>query len=125
MNHKRPVNLNLATLQFPVMAIASILHRISGIVLFVLFPVMIYFFDMSLKNAGTFTQLQLWFENNLGCQFILWVFGAAIFYHFLAGIRHIVMDLGYGESLRVGRWSAISVIIATIFFILLLGIWIW
>lgn len=125
VNDKRPVNLDLTTIKFPVMAISSILHRISGVVLFLLFPVMIYFFEMSLKNAGTFTQLQLWFLNSIGCKFVLWVFGAAIIYHLLAGIRHIVMDLGFGEGLSAGRCSATGVIAAAIFLTLLLGIWIW
>ena len=122
VNHKRPVNLDLATIKFPVMAISSILHRISGVVLFLLFPVMLYFFEMSLKNAGTFTEVQQWILNNLYCKFVFWVFGAAIIYHLLAGIRHMVMDLGFGESLVAGRRSAVGVIAAAIFFTVLLGI---
>jgi succinate dehydrogenase / fumarate reductase, cytochrome b subunit len=125
VNHKRPVNLDLATIKFPVMAISSILHRISGVVLFLLFPVMIYFFEMSLKNAGTFTQLQWWFANSVSCKLLLWAFGAAIIYHLLAGVRHIVMDLGFGENVSAGRRSALGVIAATILITLLLGIWIW
>lgn len=125
VNDKRPVNLDLTTIKFPVMAISSILHRISGVVLFLLFPLMIYFFEMSLQNAGTFTKLQLWFADSLFCKFVLWIFGAAIIYHLLAGIRHIVMDVGFGESLDAGRRSAVGVIAAAIFLTLLLGIWIW
>ena len=125
MKDKRPVNLDLTTIKFPIMAISSILHRISGVVLFLLFPVMIYFFEMSLHNAGTFAQLQGWFANSLSCKLVLWLFGAAIIYHLLAGIRHMVMDLGHGESLCAGRRSAVGVIAAAIFLILLLGIWIW
>ena len=125
VNHKRPVNLDLTTIKFPVMAISSILHRISGVALFLLFPAIIFFFEMSLKNAGTFTQLQQLFSNNLGYKFVLWLFGAAIIYHLLAGIRHMVMDLGFGEDLSSGRRSAIAVIVTTIFLTLLLGIWIW
>ncbi|OGV51078.1 MAG: succinate dehydrogenase, cytochrome b556 subunit [Legionellales bacterium RIFCSPHIGHO2_12_FULL_42_9] len=125
MNDKRPVNLDLATIKFPVMAISSILHRIAGVVLFLLFPVITYFFELSLKNAGTFTQLQWWFSGSLCCKFVLWVFGAAIIYHLLAGIRHMVMDVGFGESLSAGRRSAVGVIAAAIFLTLLLGIWLW
>ena len=125
MNRKRPVNLDLTTIKFPIMAISSILHRISGVVLFLLFPMMIYFLEMSLKNAGTFTELQLWLQNNLCYRFLVWVFGAAIIYHLLAGIRHMVMDLGYGEQVSAGQRTATFVIVATIFLTLLLGFWIW
>ncbi len=125
MNHKRPVNLDLTTLKFPIMAIISILHRLSGIALFLLFPVMLYFFEMSLKNAGTFAQLQECMANSWCCKGVFWLFGAAIIYHILAGIRHMVMDIGFGESLENGRRSAVVVIIAAIFLTLLLGLWIW
>ena len=125
VNNKRPVNLDLTTIKFPIMAISSILHRISGIVLFLLFPVMIYFWEMSLKNAGTFTDLQECFAGSFCCKAILWVFGTAIIFHLLAGIRHMVMDLGFGEDVAAGRRSSAFVIIATIVLTLLLGFWIW
>ena len=125
MNHKRPVNLDLTTLKFPVMAVSSILHRISGVVLFLLFPVMTYYFEMSLRNAGTFSELQSWLASCLLCKLLVWVFGAAILYHVLAGIRHVVMDLGYGETISAGRLSAMLVIIVAAVLSLLLGIWIW
>ena len=125
MSQQRPVNLDLATLKFPIMAISSILHRISGIFLFLLSPLMIYFFDMSLKNAGTFTELQSWLESCVYCKLAVWAFGVAIIYHLFAGMRHMVMDIGYGETVSAARKTAIAVIALSLVFTVLLGIWIW
>jgi len=125
MHDNRPINLDLTTLKFPVMAITSILHRISGILLFLLFPLMIYFFEMSLRNAGTFAQLHAWLETCLLCKLVVWGFGVAILYHLLAGLRHIVMDLGYGETVEAGQKTSALILALTIGLSLLLGIWLW
>lgn len=106
------------------MAIASILHRISGVVLFLLLPVIIYFLDLSLRNAGTFSNLQMLLEQ-FHWKLLLWVFLAALIYHVLAGIRHVLMDIGYGEHLKAGRLSALAVIILAVILTIFAGIWIW
>lgn len=121
----RPINLNLTTMKFPIMAISSILHRISGVLLFVLFPLMLYFFDMSLKNAGTFADVTMWIKDCLLYKFACWLFASAIVYHLFAGVRHMVMDLGYGESVQVGRQTAMAVIVLAVIASLILGIWLW
>ncbi|KTD26094.1 succinate dehydrogenase, cytochrome b556 subunit [Legionella israelensis] len=124
MNEKRPVNLALLTLKYPPMAIASILHRISGIVLFLLMPAVLYFLAKSLSSEEAFHETQSLLAQ-LHWKLLLWAFCAALIYHLLAGIRHMVMDLGFGESLEAGRNSALAVIILTIILTILLGLWIW
>ncbi|MFA5958898.1 MAG: succinate dehydrogenase, cytochrome b556 subunit [Tatlockia sp.] len=124
MNKKRPINLNLATIQFPVMAIVSILHRISGLILFLLFPWILYLASQSLTNADSFLQTHDLLQHPLS-KLLSWAFGSALIYHLLAGIRHLIMDLGYGEQVCQGRRSAIAVITLTVILDLLLGIWIW
>ena len=120
----RPVNLNLTTLNFPITAIVSILHRISGITLFILLPYILYYLQLSLKNRASFTAL----KTNLsgaGSKIIIFMFLCSIIYHFLAGIRHIIMDMGYGEDLQLARTSAMGVIALTGLLIIFLGFWIW
>ena len=124
MSQKRPINLDLGSLTFPPMAIASILHRISGIVLFLLVPVMLYFLSLSLHSADTFARLQT-LLNACGYKFLLWAFGTAFIYHLLAGLRHIAMDLGWGEHLPAGRRSAVAVIVLAVVLAILLGVWVW
>jgi succinate dehydrogenase / fumarate reductase cytochrome b subunit len=124
VNHQRPVNLDLSSLKYPPMAIASILHRISGIVLFLLLPCMLYFLQLSLRSAASFDQLQTLFANGY-CKLLLWGFSAAMMYHIIAGIRHILMDIGWGEHLNTARMSATTVIILAVIVTILLGVWIW
>lgn len=124
MNKKRPVNLDLTTMKFPITAIASILHRISGVILFILFPGCLYFLSAALKSEVSFERLMLRLEHP-GYQFLLWVFSAALIYHALAGFRHLLMDIGLGEGLLAGRRSAIIVISATILLVGIIGVCIW
>lgn len=124
MNKKRPVNLDLGTLKFPVMAIASILHRISGLVLFLLLPLMMWFLHHSLESEASFAQLQPLLTHPF-YKLLIWAFCAALTYHLLAGVRHVLMDCGIGESLCSGRFSARLVIGSAVILTILLGIWIW
>lgn len=124
MNKKRPVNLDLGTLKFPVMSIASILHRISGLVLFLLLPMMLYFLKLSLDSLQSFADLQIMLASPW-LKVLLWAFATALIYHLLAGIRHLLMDIGIGEHLEQGRKSAAFVIGCSVILTILLGIWIW
>lgn len=124
MSQKRPINLDLGTMKFPPMAIASILHRVSGVVLFLLLPPMLYLLRLSLKNSESFSQLQILLASPY-YKLLLWAFSAALIFHLLAGIRHLLMDIGYGEELHSGRYSAIFVIAMAVILTILLGIWIW
>ncbi|MFC3908870.1 succinate dehydrogenase, cytochrome b556 subunit [Legionella dresdenensis] len=124
MNQKRPVNLDLGTMKFPPMAIASILHRVSGVVMFLLLPLMIYFLDLSLKGRESYDAVLVMLANPV-YKLAVWAFMAALGYHLLAGIRHLAMDLGFGEELSAGRRSAILVIVLSVIVTIILGFWIW
>ena len=124
VNKKRPVNLDLGSLKYPPMAIASILHRISGVVLFLLLPIMLFILGQSLQSEDAFIQVKNLLTHPC-YKAILWVFGAALIYHLLAGFRHLIMDLGFGEHLDVGRRSAVLAIILAVILSIFLGIWIW
>lgn len=121
MIKKRPVNLDLTSLHYPPMAIVSILHRISGVVLFLLSPLMLYYLQLSLDSANSFNALK---ANNISKLF-LFVFVCAFLFHLLAGIRHLVMDFGYGESLRSGRVTAWMIIGIFLVLLPLAGVMVW
>lgn len=106
------------------MAIASILHRISGILLFVLLPFMLYLLQLSLQSEVGFSEMKAIISHPLG-KLILLGFSASMVYHLLAGIRHVIMDIGYGDHLESGRRSAVWVIVLAVLFTIILGIWIW
>jgi len=114
----RPVNLSMGqvlevNLKSPV-AIASILHRLSGVIVFLLVPVLLWLLDKSLSSPEGFAQVQEIF-NGFFVRFIVWVFVAGLIYHFIAGIKHLLADLGFAEELQSGRVAAtISLILAAI-----------
>lgn len=108
----KPVNLNLFTIAFPVTAVASILHRISGIILFILIPYLLYV----LQNIVAGTEIFMPFNK-----FILWIIFVPFIYHVLAGVRHVIMDLGYGEEKNIARTSALVVFVFTALISILLG----
>lgn len=124
VKQKRPVNLDLMSLKYPPMAIASILHRISGVILFLLFPGILYLLGMSLRSEASFEQTLSIIANPF-IKLSLYAFSAALAFHLLAGIRHLIMDLGFGEGLSAGRRTAILVNILALGLIIFLGLWIW
>jgi succinate dehydrogenase / fumarate reductase cytochrome b subunit len=121
---QRPVNLDLTTIRFPVTAIASILHRVSGVVMFFAVAILLWLLSVSLNSAAGFNQakdlVDSWFFG-----FILWGILTALAYHFVSGIRHLLQDTGFFEELESGASSARVVFIATAVLSLLAGIWVW
>ncbi len=122
--NNRPVNLSLSTIKFPITAIVSILHRISGVFLFAGAGVLLWLLDKSLASEESFVSLQQLLNQPIW-QLVVWVVLAALAYHVVAGIRHLLMDCGIGESLRGGRLGAWLVLIAAAVLIVLAGVWLW
>lgn len=102
---KRPVNLDLMTIKQPPTAIVSILHRISGILIFLLMPFMLYALQQSLLSPEDFFRTQQCLTQGF-MKFLVWVFFSALIYHVIAGIRHLLMDIGLGEHLATAQKSA-------------------
>lgn len=123
MNNSRPKNLNLFTIRFPLPAIISIIHRITGAILFFAIPLILWVFSESLTYDG-FLRLQTWRESFYFKGLLLLVF-IPFFFHFVAGIRHLLMDVHMGDSLKMGKFTASIAIVVAIILILLTGIWIW
>ena len=123
MHQRRPINLNLFTIRFPLPAIVSIFHRLSGFFLFLLIPFVLWLFSFSLTEAG-FELLQA-LLNTFLVKLILWVLLIPFCYHLIAGVRHLFMDIEVGTSLKGGRRSAQLTFVVTILFIILAGAWLW
>lgn len=124
MNKQRPVFLNLMQIKFPPMAIASILHRISGVAIFLSLPILLWMLHLSLSTKADFEHLAA-LLNQPSMKFGLWLVMLAAFFHLLAGIRHMIMDLGYAESLKAGRAGAYTVIVLAIISSIVAGVWLW
>ena len=124
MKDNRPVYLNLTTIRFPLAAIASILHRISGILLFAGLAGLLYLLDLSLESPSGYALVQTILEGSIA-KFLLWGVLSALAYHFIAGIKHLLLDLGVGESKSGARTGASLTLAAAILVITLTGVWIW
>lgn len=124
MNSKRPINLNLFAFKFPLTAIVSILHRISGFFLFLCIPAFLYVLDLSLASDEGFSQV-LQLLNNIWVKLIVWIMVSALIYHLVAGIRHIFMDFGVAESLHGAKIAAWLTMILSAGLIALFGVWLW
>ncbi|MBM69944.1 MAG: succinate dehydrogenase, cytochrome b556 subunit [Haliea sp.] len=124
MKDKRPVNLDIGSMRLPITAWASITHRASGVFLFFAMVFLVWALDMSLRSPEDFAMLQEALSGPLA-KLILWAIAAGLIYHALAGIKHIIMDFGIGESLEGGTLGARLVIGLSVVLILLAGVLIW
>ncbi len=103
---QRPVNLDLSTIRFPVTAIASILHRVSGVITFVAVGILLWLLGLSLSSPEGFLQASAVMQSFF-VKFIMWGILTALAYHIVGGVRHMLMDFGYlAETQVVGTRSA-------------------
>ncbi|WP_444678164.1 succinate dehydrogenase, cytochrome b556 subunit [Halomonas sp. E19] len=125
MNSKRPVNLDLTTIQFPLPALTSIAHRISGVILFVGLIFAFWALDKSLSSPEGFIAVRDTLANNVLAKLIAWGLLSSLAFHFVAGITHMLMDAGYGVTLEGGTKKAQITVVASAVLIILAGVWVW
>ena len=102
-NSERPVFLDLARIRFPVGAVASMGHRISGVVLVIALPFAVLALQRSLDGEG----LSFGGWMRLPAALLAW----AAAHHLFAGIRHLLMEAGIGSALYPARCSAYAALI--------------
>ncbi|WP_407363134.1 succinate dehydrogenase, cytochrome b556 subunit [Pseudomonas luteola] len=124
VNSKRPVNLDLRTIKLPITAYTSILHRISGVILFIGLAALLYGLDLSLSSEDGFARVKAFLEYPL-VKLVIWAVLSALLYHLVAGVRHLIMDMGAGETLQGGKLGSQIVLIVSAVLIVLVGVWIW
>ena len=124
MKNKRPVNLDIGTIALPITAYTSILHRASGVFLFVGAAVLLWLLDLSLTDEDGFNSVKALFDSAI-CKLIVWAVLAGLIYHVVAGVRHLIMDMGIGESLEGGARGAKLVFVISVVLIVLVGALIW
>lgn len=103
--NRRPVYFELHHIALPIGAVASFLHRLSGVLLVLALPVLAEAFGRSLAGPAGFEQVVNVFggwPGRLAAIVLVW----ALAHHLLAGLRHLAMDAGIGWRLRQARASA-------------------
>ncbi|WHL24797.1 MAG: succinate dehydrogenase, cytochrome b556 subunit [Candidatus Blochmannia vicinus] len=125
--HQKPIHLNIRTIRFPITAIASILHRISGILLFIIIGPILWLLKLSLSSNNEFYKIyNCLLMNYYILKFLFWIITIVTIYHIAAGIRQILMDFGYLEqTLLIGKISVKIIFTLTILLSVLSGILIW
>lgn len=121
---KRPVNLNLMTIKLPITSIVSITHRVTGVVLLGGILVLLWMLDVSLESEKGFAFIGDLLDA-VWAKIVLWMILAALAYHLVTGVRHLIMDMGFWETLQGGRTSAHVSIALSVILIILAGIWLW
>lgn len=125
VNSKRPVNLDLSTIKFPLPALASITHRITGVILFIGLIFGFWALDASLSSPEGFEAVRHALAENILAKLIAWGLLSALAFHFVAGIRHLLMDMDIGiEFDNAIRMSQITMVISAVL-VVLAGVWVW
>lgn len=126
-NNRKTINLNINTIKFPITAIASILHRISGFFLFIIIGPILWILRLSLISEDNFSKINgFLLSNHCIFKFLIWIIIIIFSYHLAFGIRQILMDFGcLKQNLLIGKVSAVFVFVTVICFSICIGIYIW
>lgn len=125
VNSKRPVNLDLSTIHFPLPALTSITHRITGVILFVGLIFAFWALGKSLSSPAEFDAVRDALANNLLAKLVAWGLLSALAFHFVAGIKHLLMDADIGVTLEGSVQKAQITVVVSAVLIILAGVWVW
>lgn len=122
INKKRPVNLDLTSIRLPLPGKVSILHRVSGVGLFLFLPVLLWLFSASLTSPETFATFKAVFSSlpaKVVLAGLIWAFA----HHFCAGIRFLLLDLHIGiEKEAAGKSAAVVLAVSIPLTLILWGV---
>ena len=120
----RPVFLEIPNIRLPIPGIVSILHRISGVILFVMLPVLLYLLSGTLSRESAFETYRAIVSNPLVKLILIGVLWAYL-HHLLAGVRFLFLDAHKGLELNTARNTAKSVFTAALVLTVVLGALLW
>jgi succinate dehydrogenase / fumarate reductase cytochrome b subunit len=113
MPKARPKHLNLFVIKQPIPAVMSILHRVSGVLLFLFVGLLLWLLQESLASPEAFEHMRSVLAHplmKLAVIVLVWSY----LHHLFAGLRHLAFDLHVGGELRVARASATAVMVASL-----------
>lgn len=120
----RPKHLNLMQIRLPVPALISIMHRVSGAILFLALPLLLWLFQSTLESQASFAAFQSVVGNPLVKIVLLGLLWGYL-HHMLAGFRHLFLDLHLGVDLQTARLTSMIVLGAGIVLTLAVGVALW
>ena len=108
----RPVYLNLFRIHLPLAGWVSILHRMSGALLFLAFPFGVWALSVSLSGEAGFQRMTKWLTHPVS-KLLLLLLVWAIVHHLLAGLRHLALDMHWGLGREQSRLNSLAVMAVT------------
>ena len=124
MPASRPKYLNLMEIRMPLPAFVSILHRVSGAILFIMLPVLLCLLGASLESQQSFAVFKSYVGSPLVKIVLLGVLWAYL-HHFCAGIRHLAMDKHIGLELATARATSYAVLAVSLILTAAIGVKLW
>lgn len=124
LKKKRPVYLDIVRIRLPLPGFVSILHRISGVLLFGLAFWLLALLDRSLASPEGYAEVRATMAQPLAKLVLLGV-GWAFLHHFCAGIRYLFIDMHIGVDLAPARATSWAVLAVSLALTLVLGAWLW
>ena len=124
MKKQRPVNLDLTTIKLPSAGKASILHRVTGVAMFFALIFVVWAWATSVGSQDGFNLVKELLGGPIGYIIALGTL-SALSYHFIGGIRHVIMDMGHWEELQSGNTSANVSIGSWLVVTVILGVVLW
>lgn len=124
MDKARPKYLNLLQIRLPLPGVMSIMHRVSGAVLFLALPVLLWGLQQSLTSPDTFASLQATLSHWLAKLVLIGLVWGYL-HHLCAGIRHLMLDLDYGAGLETARLTSVLVFGVSITLTVVAGALLW
>ena len=130
MTKQRPGTMRLVDAvkyRLPLAGVVSILHRVSGLLMFALLPFIIWLFDNSLRSEISYDTFSSAFVAGIGvvpAWFVKLVVLALIWaflHHAIAGVRHVWMDMTHSVTKEQGRLSAVVTLVSSVLLTVLLG----
>ena len=120
----RPKNLNLFTIKLPINAVVSILHRASGVSLFLALPLILLALQYLVRSPESYAILTNLFDTWV-VKLVLIGLSWAFFHHFFAGIRHLLQDIHWMTSLQKARFSGKAVLYLVALVVAIFAWFIW
>ncbi len=120
-NGSRPVFLNLFRIRLPIGGIVSILHRVTGVLLVLSIPLMLYLLQQALADAASFDAL-VGALRSPGAKLLTLLALASLAQHFFSGLRHLLLDLDIGTGKAEARGLAWLTFAATALTLVIAGI---
>jgi len=114
MTKQRPKFLALHQIRLPLAGFASILHRVSGVGIFLMLPLLIWLLQLSLDPAPAASALFEAITANLLVKLILFGLVWAFFHHFCMGIRILLLDIHIGVEKESAKRSAVVVMLVSL-----------